>query len=340
MSRPWLRRALLATLAITTVSITAACGSSSDPGAGSAAPAAAAASSQDASAGSTPAATESGSSVASSAATPVNTCPNGKIRFGVEPFEDPAKLTPAFKTLGAALEKKLNCPVEVTIVQGYSAEVLAMQNGQLEIGQFGPLGYVFASQRAGAEAVASFGNPDGTLSSYKAAIWVPKDSPITDVAGLKGKSLALGETGSTSGDALPRFAIRKAGMKDTEVKIAYSGGHPQALLALINGKVDAAEINTQQQASATDAGNFDPSQYRQIWTSDPIPNDPITVAAGLDPAFKTALVDALTSLSAEDVAAVGKYLDVEPGPLVKVDKQTYQQLFDLAATLGLSEDDQ
>ncbi|MGJ6965652.1 phosphate/phosphite/phosphonate ABC transporter substrate-binding protein [Streptosporangium sp. G11] len=266
------------------------------------------------------------------------TCPNGKIRFGVEPFEDAAKLTPTYKVLGKALEAKLNCPVEVQIVQGYAAEVLAMQNGKLEIGQFGPLGYVFASRRSGAEAVATFGNPDKSVSSYKAGIWVPKDSPITDVAGLKGKKIALSEAGSTSGDALPRYAIRKAGMKDTDVKLNYAGGHPQALLALTYGKVDAAEINTQQLASATKEGKFDPAKYRQIWASDPIANDPITVAKGLDPATKKAIISALTSLTPQDVAQVGAYLDVEPGPLVAVTQATYQPLFDLADSLGLTDD--
>ena len=267
------------------------------------------------------------------------TCPNGKIRFGVEPFEDPAKLTPAYQALGKAIEAELNCPVEVQIVQGYSAEVLAMQNGRLDIGQFGPLGYVFANRRAGAEAVVTFGNPDGTVSTYKAGIWVPKDSPITDVAGLKGKKLALSEAGSTSGDALPRYAIRKAGMQDKDVQISYAGGHPQALLALTYGKVDAAEINTQQLATAVKEGKFDTSEYKQVWESDPIANDPIAVAKNLDPAFKKALTDALTSLTPQDVAQVGAYLDVEPGPLVPVDQQTYQPLFDLADTLGLTDKD-
>ncbi|MEO3785151.1 phosphate/phosphite/phosphonate ABC transporter substrate-binding protein [Actinocorallia sp. B10E7] len=268
-----------------------------------------------------------------------STCPNGKIRFGVEPFEDPAKLTPAYQALGKALEARLNCPVEVQIVQGYSAEVLAMQNGKLDIGQFGPLGYVFASRRSGAEAVVTFGNPDGSMSTYKAGIWVPKDSPINDVAGLRGKKLALSEAGSTSGDALPRYAIRKTGMKDTDVQINYAGGHPQALLALTYGKVDAAEINTQQLAVATKEGKFDTSEYKQIWSSDPIANDPITVAKSLDPALKKAITEALTSLTPQEVAQVGAYLDVEPGPLIPVTQQTYQPLFDLADTLGLTDKD-
>lgn len=321
MSRPWLPRAFVTSLCLAAISVTA-CGSNSATTAALSAAAQTAAMSAAASA---------------PAATSASTCPGGKIRFGVEPFEDPAKLTPAYQALGAELSKKLNCPVQVLIVQGYAAEVLAMQNGQLELGQFGPLGYVFANQRAGAQAVVSFGNPDGTVSSYSAGIWVPKDSSITTVAGLKGRTLALSEAGSTSGDALPRYAIRKAGMNDTDVKLDYAGGHPQSLLALTYGKVDAAEINTQQMASATAAGKFDKSKFRQIWASDPIPNDPITVASSLSPDFKAAVINALTTVPATEIAAVGQYLNVKPGQLVKVSKTTYQPLFDLAATLGLTE---
>lgn len=268
------------------------------------------------------------------------TCPNGEIRFGVEPFEDPAKLTPAVKVLGEAIGKSLDCPVRVQVTEDYSAEVLAMQNGRLDMAMFGPLGYVFASQRARAEAVASFADAGGKLSTYTAGIWVPKDSDITGIPQLRGRSLGLGSIGSTSGDALPRQAIKDAGMTKTDVKIDYAGGHPEALLALVNGKVDAAEINSQQQASATSSGTFDAAKFRKIWTSAPIPNDPITVRGDLDPAFKTALKDALLKLDPATVGKIGALLDVDPpGPLVSVDKSTYQPLFDLAASLGLTEKD-
>ncbi|MEJ7891906.1 MAG: phosphate/phosphite/phosphonate ABC transporter substrate-binding protein [Solirubrobacteraceae bacterium] len=269
-------------------------------------------------------------------------CPDGKVRFGIEPYEDPAKLTPAYEVLATALERELGCPVELTIVEDYSAEVLAMENGKLEMAQFGPLGFVFASERAGAEPVASFGDSKGELTTYKAGIWVANDSPIQSLADLEGRSLALSEPGSTSGDALPRFALAdEAGLDaESDLKLEYAGGHPEALLALTNGKVEAAEINTQQLATSTQEGQFDESQFRRVWESDPIPNDPITLAAGLDPAFKTKVKEALLGLPPADVAKVGAFLDVDPpGPLVPVTKDTYQPLFDLAETLGLTEKD-
>ncbi|ORM30615.1 phosphate/phosphite/phosphonate ABC transporter substrate-binding protein [Williamsia sp. 1135] len=274
----------------------------------------------------------------SAAASP--TCPNGKIRFGVEPFEDPAKLTPAFQVVADGLSEKLNCPVEVTVVDSYSAEVLAMRNGQMELGVFGPLGYVFAGQEADAKPLASFGTADGVLSTYTAGIWVPADSDIRSIDDLRGKDLALSEPGSTSGDGLPRMALKNAGIKEGDVNITYAGGHPEALLALANGKVNAAEINSQQLNTSVKEGAFDPTKFRQVWTSEPIPNDPITVSGSTSPEFQKAVAEALLNLPPEAVEKAGALLDVEPaGQLLPVDQSTYQPLFDLASALGLTSKD-
>ena len=268
------------------------------------------------------------------------TCPNGQITFGIEPFEDPKKLEPAYKTVAESLSKTLDCPVEVQVLEDYSAEVLAMQNGKLDIGQFGPLGYVFASERAGAEPLASFGTAEGELSSYTGGIWVPKESDITTLEDLRGKDLALGSVGSTSGDALPRYALAQAGIAESELNLNYAGGHPEALLALTNKTVDAAQINSQTMGTAIKEGTFKKEDFRQIWESDPIPNDPITVAESADPEFKKAVKDALLNLPAKDIEEVAGYLGVEPaGQLIEVDKSTYQPLFDLAKTMNLTEED-
>ncbi|WP_305996518.1 phosphate/phosphite/phosphonate ABC transporter substrate-binding protein [Arthrobacter horti] len=265
-------------------------------------------------------------------------CPNGEVKFGVEPYEAPDKLLPAYQTLADALGKKLGCTVKVQVVDDYAAEVLAMKNGKLDLGEFGPLGYVFASQQAGAEPIASFADSTGKLSSYKAGIWVPKDSPIQSIKDLKGKSLALGSNGSTSGDALPRFALKQAGIDEKDVKLDYAGGHPEALLALKNGKVDAGEINTQTMTRAVAEGTFKKDDFREIWASDPIPNDPITIRKDADPAFKKAVTDAMLQLSPQDMQKVGEFLDIKPaGTLIAVTKDEYKPLFDLASALNLTE---
>ena len=89
-------------------------------------------------------------------------CPNGgTVRFGVEPYDTAARLVPIYQKVGELIGDKLGCKVEVFVATSYNAEIEAMRNGKLEIGEFGPLGYVLAHQVAKAEAVAAFGTADG-----------------------------------------------------------------------------------------------------------------------------------------------------------------------------------
>jgi phosphonate transport system substrate-binding protein len=273
---------------------------------------------------------------------PGQICPDGILTMGVEPFEDPKTLIPVYETLGKALGEELGCEVEVQISDTYVAEILAMQNGKLDIGQFGPLGYVFAQKQAGATPLASFAGEDGKVSSYTGGIWVPKDSPIESVEDLAGKTLALSESGSTSGDAVPRKALIDAGI-EKDVRAEYAGGHTEALLALVNGKVDAAEINSQTLVSATAEGQFDETAFRQVWESEPILNDPITAGPNMTPEVSAAVQKALLNLPAETVAEIGEYLDFTPpagkSAMVAVTEEDYQPVTDLAEALDLTTDD-
>ena len=109
-------------------------------------------------------------------------CPNGgTVRFGVEPYDTAARLVPIYQKVGELIGEKLGCKVEVFVATSYNAEIEAMRNGKLEIGEFGPLGYVLAHQVAKAEAVAAFGTADGKPNSYWASLVTYPASGITTV---------------------------------------------------------------------------------------------------------------------------------------------------------------
>jgi phosphonate transport system substrate-binding protein len=172
--------------------------------------------------------------------------------------------------------------------------------------------------------------------TYTAALWVPADSTIQDVAGLKGHTVAFSDPGSTSGNLLPRYAMIQAGLNpDKDVKIEYAGGHPQSLLALVNGKVDAGEINSQQQATATAAHQFDASKFRMIWQSAPIQNDPITVRGSLSPAFKAAVTKALLRMTPAELKLVDAELGVASGPMVAAKDSFYNPIRAVVKAEGL-----
>jgi phosphonate transport system substrate-binding protein len=284
----------------------------------------------------TAAATFATASPAAVHATRANVCPNGQVRFGLEPYDAGPKLATAYKGLISLLQKKLNCPVKLFIATNYTAEVEAMRAKKLAVGEFGPLGYIFAHQLAKALPVAVFGTKDKKPVTYTAALWVPNGSPIQTVADLKGHTLALSDPGSTSGNLFPRYAMMKAGLNpDKDVKIEYAGSHTASLLALVNGKVDAGEVNSQQQSTATAAGQFDTTKFHTIWRSAPIPNDPITVRGDLSPTFRAAFTKALFSFTPKQLTAVDAELGVDAGPIIPGHDSLYKQIRDLVGLLKI-----
>ena len=131
-----------------------------------------------------------------------------------------------YKKGGELIGEKLGCKVEVFVATSYNAEIEAMRNGKLEIGEFGPLGYVLAHQVAKAEAGAAFGTGDGKPDTYWASIVTYPASGITTVAEIKGQSFAFSDPASTSGRLFPAYGLRKAGLDpDKDVRAMYAGSH-------------------------------------------------------------------------------------------------------------------
>ena len=266
-------------------------------------------------------------------------CPNGgTVRMGVEPFDAVARLTPIFGKIGDILGKKIGCKVEVFITTNYSAEIEAMRNGRLELGEFGPLGYVLAHKVAGAEAVASYADPKGDQpSTYTAGIVTWPKSGITTLKAVAGKSFGYSDPASTSGHLEPAYALKQAGIDpDNGVRALYAGSHAASFETIRNHKVLAGELNSQQIKSATIAGEYKPADFVELWRSKPIPIDPISVRGNLPEPFKSKLIAALqhldlSSLSPDEIKIIGS----DSPHLVPQTDSAYDGIRDLVKVLGI-----
>jgi phosphonate transport system substrate-binding protein len=120
----------------------------------------------------------------------------------------------------------------------------------------------------------------------------------------------------------------------------FAGSHTASLLALTHGTADAAEVNSQQQASATKAGEFNAADYRQIWKSSPIINDPVTVSGALPAAFQAKVKAALLGLTTAQVSTVDSELGTASnGPMVAATDSLYNQVRQVANTVHLTTGD-
>jgi phosphonate transport system substrate-binding protein len=225
-------------------------------------------------------------------------CPEGgTVRFGVEPFDTSAKLIPIYGEIGKLLSAKIGCEVQIFVATNYNAEIEAMRAGKLEIGQFGPLGYVLAHQIAKAEAVAAYANAGNQPDSYWASLVTYPESGIKSVTDIKGHSFAFSDPASTSGHLFPAYGLRKAGLDpDKDLKPVYAGSHTASFEALYNHKVDAGELNSEQLESASQRGHYKEGDLIFLWKSDPIPTDPIAVRGDLPAGLKQRLTEALQNI--------------------------------------------
>jgi phosphonate transport system substrate-binding protein len=266
-------------------------------------------------------------------------CPNdGVVRFGVEPYDTAARLVPIYQHVGKLISEKLGCDVQVFVTTNYNAEIEAMRNGKLELGEFGPLGYVLAHQVAHAQAVAAFGTKDGKPDTYWASIVTYPGSGIKTLAEIRGHSFAFSDPASTSGHLFPAYALRKAGIDpNKDLRAVYAGSHTSSFEALYNHKVDAGELNSEQEESAKQRGHYKDGDLVFLWKSGPIPNDPIAVRGDLPEAFKQRLTMVLQTLDLSSLSPADRKIMVGEGiiRLVPQHDSAYDNIRDLVKTLNI-----
>jgi phosphonate transport system substrate-binding protein len=265
-------------------------------------------------------------------------CPNdGVVRFGVEPFDTSARLVPIYDHIGKLLGEKIGCEVKIFVATNYNAEIEAMRSGKLEIGEFGPLGYVLAHQVAKAQAVAAFSSKDGKPDSYWASLVTYPGSGIKTVADIRGHSFAFSDPASTSGHLFPAYGLRKAGINpDKDITARYAGSHTASYEALYNHKVDAGELNSEQLESATQRGHYKEGDVVFLWKSNPIPTDPISVRGDLAPAFKERVTQALQTLDLSSLPeADRKIMGLGGARFVPQTDAAYDGIRDLVKTLNI-----
>ncbi len=272
-------------------------------------------------------------------ATADDACPNGgTVRFGVEPYDTTARLVPIYEKIGKLISDKIGCKIEIYVATGYNAEIEAMRNGKLEVGEFGPLGYVLAHQVAKAQAVAAFGAADGKPVTYWASLVTYPSSGIKTVADIRGHSFAFSDPASTSGHLFPAYGLRKAGLDpDKDIKAIYAGSHTASFEAIYNHKVDAGELNSEQLESAKQRGHYNDGDLVFLWKSDPIPTDPFALRGDMPEAFKKKLADALGHLDLTSLDPADRKILVGAGitQIVPQTDQAYDLIRDLVKTLNI-----
>lgn len=256
----------------------------------------------------------------------------GVITVGFIPAEDSRAMVRQSQAILDIVAKHTGMKVDTFVGSDYNATIEALRAGHVDVALLGPFSYVLATTVAQVEAFGVTVTSRTMQPSYKSIIIAGKDSNINSLADLKGKTFAFVDPGSTSGYMVPAAAFVAANItpeKDFK-QVMYSGGHDATIVSVGSGKVDAGSVADRIYERGCAKGLADCAKLKVVWTSKPIPNDPLLYRKALPEDMKKKIREAFYSVKNLAFGEMGTVARFDPA----TDKD-YDPVRDIAKALKL-----
>ena len=225
------------------------------------------------------------------------------IRLGLLGGENDADRLQRVDGYKKLLETTFEVPVKLLLAADYAGVIQGFAAKQVDLSYMSPAAYAAAWIQSDGNVIplTTSQEKDGS-TSYVAVLYVRADSGITELAQLKGKSLAWADPNSASGYLIPRSEFRVMGI-DPEPsryfgRTGFAGGHEQGVIAVVNKQYDAGVTWSSGLGDVTqgytrgtlrtmvDKKLLNMSDLRIIWKSRPIENGPLTVRGDTPAEFR------------------------------------------------------
>ena len=206
------------------------------------------------------------------------------IIFSYTPVEDPAVYAKVWQGFVDHMAKVTGKKVKFFPVQSYAAQYEAMRSGRLHVAGVNTGGNPVAVSCAGLVPFAMMASKDGSYG-YEMEIIVPKDSPITAPADIKGRTLTFTSPTSNSGNKAPSALLKSEFglIKDQDFKTNFSGKHDNSIMGIANGDYEVAPVANSVLNRMIDRKKVDPSKIRTIYKSATFPTTGYGHAHNLHP---------------------------------------------------------
>jgi len=169
----------------------------------------------------------------------------GELRMSMQGSNDDPAIVKRREAYRNYLGEVTGRPVKLYEASDYNGVIQALASGQVDVATLAGGGYANVDAQVGGKVmpILTTRRADGGTGYYSALI-VKADSPFKSIADLKGRSLGYVDFNSTSGYLYPRAKMRAAGINPETYfsKVAFAGGHTQAVMALVNGQFDATFV--------------------------------------------------------------------------------------------------
>jgi phosphonate transport system substrate-binding protein len=179
-------------------------------------------------------------------------------------------------------------------------EALKSNPAEAHMASLATFAYVMAADAGVAEAAlvsVRYGSP-----TYNGQFIVRKDSGISSVADLNGKSFARPDPLSTSGWIIPMLTMKAAGV-DTDSglsRVIDAGSHDAVVAAVFNGDADAGATYVDARTRVEESFPTVMEEIVVIAVTEDIPNDGVQFHPSIAKEMRDAIVEALLEIVATD----------------------------------------
>ncbi len=203
------------------------------------------------------------------------------LRISTIPDESPTELIRKFKPLTKYLSKEIGLDVKFTPLTNYAATVEALSAGKVDLVWYGGFTHVQARIRTQGKAIPLVMRKRDL--EFRSKFIKNINSKIQGLRDLKQKTFAFGSVSSTSGHLMPRFFLKKVGLKP-EIdfyKFSFSGAHDATAKWVEAGKVDAGALNEAVWEKLVKSRKVDLKKVKVFYTTPPYVDYNWTVRKGL-----------------------------------------------------------
>jgi phosphonate transport system substrate-binding protein len=237
---------------------------------------------------------------------------SGTLVFGTVP--DKAGSDSNWKPLEDYIAKQTGYKVQFYPTSDYTALIAAAVAGKVDVAAFSGLTYVQAVNKGAKLTVTSavIASKGLTDPGYYSEAIVPTGSPITDVAGFKGKKLCFVDPNSTSGFLFPLLALNKAGINVTssgadasgapkfaDFTANFAGSHDKSVQAVAAKQCDAGFAEDSEAEAAQTKGTV------KVLDKQYVPGGPLVFASTLPSDVQAKLKTTLSSITLDQISAAG-----------------------------------
>ncbi len=171
-----------------------------------------------------------------------------KLKFGVYTSDKPTTMVKMFRPLLNAIEEQLTAKlgeptsISLQVASSYDQGIEDLTSGKVDFSRMGPASYITSKKRNPQLRLLAMESKKGKKIFY-GIICVQEQSPVTELAQLKGHSFAFGNERSTIGRYLSQHLLTKQGVHANDLaSYKYLGRHDRVGTAVGAGQFDAGAL--------------------------------------------------------------------------------------------------